>query len=97
MKTNSQLTAIALLLVFLLASFTVGAADAGAAGRNSKGGSTPDALGEEFPEITGWPVLIGLEFPLWQVFVWWDGLGEEFPEKTADTHPTTGLGEEFPE
>ena len=88
---------VALLIALLAGIFP--AAEASAACRTSKGGSSTDALGEEYPELWNCPLLFGCDFDflnLW-LFVWDDGLGEEFPEKQAVSQTPDALGEEFPE
>ena len=67
--------------------------------RTGKGGSSTDALGEEFPEVTLGPVLSAVAQKV-TVLVFWvfdDGLGEEFPEATSSKDLGDGLAEEFPE
>jgi len=100
MKSMRKTWFMAVLLPLLLAAVFTSAADASIFCRTSKGGSSTDALGEEYPEFSACPILFGLELSfLWPVFVWFDdGLGEEFPEKSGtDKGQTDGLGEEFPE
>ena len=99
MKTICRPWLSVALLILLLAAVLPSAAEATAACRSNKGGSSTDALGEEYPERACWPVLFGLELPfLRPLFVVWDNaLGEEFPEKSASSGPCDALGEEFPE
>ena len=88
------------LLVLLLAGMVSSTAEATSSCRISKGGFSADALGEEFPEFTSVPLLLGWEYRILDLLTVWcdDGLGEEFPEKAvASTGTKDALGEEFPE
>ena len=101
MKSMGKTWFMAVLLPLLLAAVFTSAADASIFCRTSKGGSSTDALGEEYPELSCWPVLFGIEFRFLEPLVLFfgdSGLGEEFPEKRAASGPCdSGLGEEFPE
>ncbi len=102
MKTLQNPSRLSPLAVFILIAF-LGliplAADAASTCRSSKGGSTTDALGEEFPELVCRLIAIALG-PQYLGLVAWvpiaDALGEEFPERPAHTDRDS-LGEEFPE
>jgi len=101
MKTIHGSWSSVALLVLLLAAVLPNAAEAVDSCRSIKGGSSTDALGEEYPELSCWPVLFGIEFRFLEPLVLFfgdSGLGEEFPEKRAASGPCdSGLGEEFPE
>jgi|WetSurSiteA1Bulk_404760.scaffolds.fasta_scaffold114928_2 hypothetical protein len=72
-----------------------------------RGGSSADALGEEFPEVTAvaedndvslGDAALGEEFPELFIFLPFVGaLGEEFPELILFGITRAALGEEFPE
>jgi hypothetical protein len=67
-----------------------------------KGGSSADALGEEFPEVTAVADVdddaLGEEFPEYILFLpFFGALGEEFPELILFGLARLALGEEFPE
>ena len=95
---------VALLTALLICAFSLfsHAAEAKDNCRSSRGGSTTNALGEEFPELAKWfgvEVALGEEFPEFVLF--WPilttaALGEEFPELVSPPK-TEKLGEEFPE
>ncbi|MFH1145305.1 MAG: hypothetical protein V1774_12280 [Candidatus Eisenbacteria bacterium] len=86
-------------LLFLFLAGMLPTAEAAPNCRTSKGGSSTDALGEEYPEFSCWPILFGLDLGFLSPLIFFvdDGLGEEFPEKRADSKTPDALGEEFPE
>lgn len=91
-------TLLALLLIFSLSLCLPSTAEAAAWCRCLERGSTIEALGEEFPELTAWfggiAILSGLpELGYW---VTCDALGEEYPERSSSSQ-SEALGEEFPE
>jgi hypothetical protein len=99
MKALHQPWILAVLLVCLTIAGLPATAEATDGCRTGKGGSSTDALGEEFPEVTLEPVL-SVVAPKVVVLIFWifdDGLGEEFPEATSTKDTGDGLAEEFPE
>ena len=82
---HRPLWVVALALSLTLGLLTV-SAEAKDKCRGIQGGSSADALGEEFPEVVS--ACADVET---------DGLGEEFPERIILLPFLCGLGEEFPE
>ncbi|MCK4415159.1 MAG: hypothetical protein KAY32_16630 [Candidatus Eisenbacteria sp.] len=99
MKKRHQPWILAVLLAFLTIGSIPASAEATDGCRSSKGGSSTDALGEEFPEVVLGPVLaaVGLKISVLVLWIFDDGLGEEFPEKSTSKDTGDALGEEFPE
>ena len=97
MKTNQSPWLVSQLLIFIFLMLLPSAAEASSLCRCNSGGSTSEALGEEFPEwVAGLTAFtLGLYFPnLLPVCA--DALGEEFPEILSGSN-AAALGEEFPE
>ena len=93
---------LAALLISLLLGLLPVAAEAKDDCRVIKGGSSADALGEEFPEVTAVEedndAALGEEFPeLIILLPFFGALGEEFPELILIGITCPALGEEFPE
>jgi hypothetical protein len=98
MKKRHHPWVVAVLLACLAIGTLPATTEASDGCRSTKGGSSTDALGEEFPEVCLGPVLAAVGLKISALFVWIDdGLGEEFPETSGSKESVDGLGEEFPE
>ena len=93
MKTNQSPWLVSQLLIFIFLMLLPSTAEACPLCRCNSGGSTSEALGEEFPE---WAFYSFGFFCPGLVTVCADALGEEFPECPSGSN-AAALGEEFPE